>query len=412
MRIACFVGEFPALSITFIIRQMAAMIARGHEVDIYPSRPGPAGKQHELVERFGLVRRATLPPAMPAGYLARAASALRLVFAPPGGEAPRRLRLVSPLAHGADGASLRLLHELAPLRGRPTYDVIHCFFAVNAIRAVAARDAGLIRGPILTTFLGYDVTAYPRRRGGAVYRHVFERVERFTAISNFMADKAAALGCPRDRIIHLPLGIEVDEFAFRERRPGDDGEIRLLTVGRLVQKKGIEYSIRATAAVARAHPRLLYRIVGDGPLRGSLQALIDQLGVGSYIRLMGAMTQDEVRRLYDDSHLFVLSSVTADDGDTEGQGLVLQEAQAMGLPVLSTIHNGIPEGVADGVSAFLVPERDVDALTDRLRQLVAEPSRWPAMGRAGRELVEARFDVRRLDDRLEEIYRSLAGAAE
>jgi colanic acid/amylovoran biosynthesis glycosyltransferase len=408
MKIAFVVGEFPALSITFIIRQIAAMIERGHDVDIYPSRPGPPGKQHEMVGRFDMMHRAKFPPAMPGGYVARMASAARLVAQSPRRDVARRLSLVNPFAHGADGASLRLLHELAPFRDRIEYDVIHCHFAVNAIRAAAGRDAGLLRGPMLTTFLGYDVTSYPKRRGAGVYRRVFASGERFTAISSFMAEKAVALGCPRDRIVLLPLGIDAAQFPFRERSPGRKGEIRLITVGRLVQKKGIEYSIRAAAAVGRVHPQLLYRIVGDGPLRASLQALIDELGVGDRVQLVGAMTQEELRGLYDDSHLFVLSSVTADDGDTEGQGLVLQEAQAMGLPVLSTLHNGIPEGVRDGATAFLVPERDVDALAERLRQLVENPQLWPAMGRAGRALVEERFDVRKLDDRLEEVYRSMA----
>ena len=91
----------------------------------------------------------------------------------------------------------------------------------------------------------------------------------------------------------------------------------------------------------------------------------------------------------------------------EGQGLVLQEAQAMGLPVVSTWHNGIPEGVLDDVSGFLVPERDVHALAEKLFYLIEHPELWPAMGRAGRKFVEQRYDIKQLNKELVELYRAV-----
>jgi colanic acid/amylovoran biosynthesis glycosyltransferase len=123
------------------------------------------------------------------------------------------------------------------------------------------------------------------------------------------------------------------------------------------------------------------------------------------------MTQDEVRELYADSHIFILSSVTAANGDREGQGLVLQEAQAMGLPVLSTLHNGIPDGVLDGESGFLVPEKDADALAEKLTYLIENPENWPEMGLAGRKFVEERYDINKLNDRLVKIYEQILNVA-
>jgi colanic acid/amylovoran biosynthesis glycosyltransferase len=99
--------------------------------------------------------------------------------------------------------------------------------------------------------------------------------------------------------------------------------------------------------------------------------------------------------------------VTATDGDKEGQGLVLQEAEAMGLPVLSTIHNGIPDGVLDGKSGFLVPEKDVSALAEKLRFLLKNPEKWLEMGQAGRAFVEENYEINKLNDQLVEIYSKL-----
>jgi colanic acid/amylovoran biosynthesis glycosyltransferase len=105
----------------------------------------------------------------------------------------------------------------------------------------------------------------------------------------------------------------------------------------------------------------------------------------------------------------VLASVTV-EGDREGQGLVLQEAQACGLPIIATRHGAFPEGVRDPESALLVPERDPGALADAIVQLLQKPERWPEMGRAGRRFVEERFDIRRLNRQLISLYeRAAAG---
>jgi colanic acid/amylovoran biosynthesis glycosyltransferase len=108
-----------------------------------------------------------------------------------------------------------------------------------------------------------------------------------------------------------------------------------------------------------------------------------------------------------EAHVFLLPSVIAADGDEEGTPTVLAEASCAGLPVLSTRHSGIPEMVLDGRTGFLVPERDVAALADRLEELLARPELWAEMGREGRRHVEAEFDVRKLNQRLVSLYAEL-----
>ena len=130
-------------------------------------------------------------------------------------------------------------------------------------------------------------------------------------------------------------------------------------------------------------------------------------GIKNYVKFLGGVEQEKVLDLYKQAHIFLLSSVTASNGDREGQALVLQEAQAVGLPIISTIHNGIPEGVRDGISGFLVPERDVEALVDRLIYLIKNQELWPHMGRAGRELVEKNYNIEKLCKRLVKMYQEL-----
>jgi len=137
--------------------------------------------------------------------------------------------------------------------------------------------------------------------------------------------------------------------------------------------------------------------------------LISKLGVGDNIKLVGSKTHEEILGLLTESNIFIITSVTANDGDEETGVLVLKEAQAVGLPVISTLHNGIPEGVIDGKTGFLVPERDVSAITERLIYLIENPEMLPAIGRAGRKFIEDNYDIIKLNNRLNKIYQDLLG---
>jgi colanic acid/amylovoran biosynthesis glycosyltransferase len=154
------------------------------------------------------------------------------------------------------------------------------------------------------------------------------------------------------------------------------------------------------------HPGLRYEIIGDGPLRRKIEQLIIELGLREVVTLHGARDGAFVRERMREAHLALLGSVSI-EGDAEGQGLFLQEAQASGLPVIATRHGALPEGMLPGKSGFLVPERDVAAMAERIEFLVAHPEVWPALGRAGREFVAARYDIRKLNQQLVGLYRDL-----
>jgi colanic acid/amylovoran biosynthesis glycosyltransferase len=247
-----------------------------------------------------------------------------------------------------------------------------------------------------------------RHHGAGAYAELFRKGDAVTCSSHFMRGKLIAAGCHPAKIFLFKLGTDLAKFDFAERKIGSDGVIRLITIARLVEKKGLEYSIRAVADLVRQFPNLQYTIVGDGNLRQKLSLLIEQLDLQRNVTLVGWKTPEEVRQLLDGSHIFVLASVVSSNGDFEGQGLVLQEAQAMGLPVVCTDHNGFCDSVLDGQSGFLVPERNVEALSTRLAELIRRPEVWPGIGRKGRAFVETGFDLNKRNDALVELYSHLA----
>lgn len=409
MRIAFLLLGFPVLSETFILNQIVDLIERGYEVDIYASYPKSDNltKIHNLVEKYNLIEKTYYRPTWEPPKIYAVLKGLRLLLANFARDPIVLLRSLNPFKYHKEALSMRLLYAAIPLIKKQPYDIIHCHFAVMGVNGVFLREIGALKGKIVTSFHGADVNSHPKSYGENFYKPLFKKGDWFTSNTEFTAGIASKLGCPPEKISILPVGLDMPSYSFEPRYLNPDELIKIITVARLAEKKGIEYAIAAVAKVLKTHPNIIYKIVGEGNLREPLEKLIAELDVADKVHLLGWMTQDEVRQLYADSHIFILSSVTAANGDKEGQGLVLQEAQAMGLPVLSTLHNGIPDGVIDGESGFLVPEKDVDALAEKLTYLIENPEIVPKMGRAGREFVEERYDINKLNDRLVEIYKKM-----
>jgi len=410
LRVAIVVNFFPVVSETFVLNQAAGLIDRGHAVDLFAlwglSPPGPA--DHGVVARYGL-RGRVFDPGFPDNKLRRLAVAggpLRRVLAARG---PAGLGLLSPRAHGRRAANLRLLFEAAMFLGRPAPDIVHCQFATLAPYALEHRRAGTLSGRIVTHLRGYDVTQEVDRIGREAYAAMFRGVDFAIANSRFLADRAISLGCREDRLAVVWSPIDTRRFPFRERRPPEDGPIRLVSVGRLVEKKGMAYLIDAVARLRRQGYPVTLRIVGDGPLRAELAHRIDALGLAGHVELAGAMTHEALVAELDAAHLCVAASVTAASGDADGPVNTLKEAMAAGLPVVGTQHGGIPELVEDGVTGYLVPERDPAALAWRIAGLIEMPELWAPFARRARARVEAECDVETVTDRLVSLYRRCLG---
>ncbi len=431
MRIALFADCFPSISETFILRQITGLLDLGHEVDVYAEmRPDEDSPLHPDVTQYNLLARTTyMDMPMETGYWELPVWPITGRTWPPGSETPilnvvRVLRAIpkltkcvvtaprltievlNPSEYGYQAQSLSALYRLAKLCRRPdNYDLLHAHYGPIGKNFRFART--LWNAPSIVTFHGYDFSSWPRREGRGTYSKLFETVDAVTTHSDHALQELRMLGCPPSKLHRLPVSsVDTSEFPFRERVLKPDEPARILTVARLVEKKGLDYSIRAVAQVSEAHPEIRYDIIGEGPLRSKIEALIQQLGMERSINLHGAHDRDYVRRLIAEAHLFILASVTATDGDQEGTPVSLMEAQASGLPVLSTRHSGIPEVVLDGQSGFLVPERDVSALAERLIYLLNHPQVWPEMGRSGRKHIEEGYDIRKLALQQVELYQA------
>jgi colanic acid/amylovoran biosynthesis glycosyltransferase len=409
LRIAFFVREFPALSETFILNQVSGLVALGHDVTIYAERPRDEPRIHPNVSRDGLIGR-TRYLRMPRGKVPRVLYALvpllRLLWNRPGA-VPGALSI---RRYGRDAWSLRLLYWSALVIEEPPFDVIHCHFGPTGQFAAKLREVGAMSGILGTVFHGVDISAYTRDRPD-YYRYLFSRGDVFLPISDNWRRRLVKLGCDPARIAVHHMGVAPHQYRFRPRRCERDKVLRLLTVGRLVEKKGVGYALRAVALLRNRSIPVRYDVVGDGELRDRLEDLANRLGISDCVNFRGWQDQHAVIRHMARNDVLLVPSVTTSDGDQEGIPVTLMEAMASGMLVVATDHSGIPELVTLGRSGVLVPERDAKGLADALVDLVARPDIWPAMSRAARTRVSDEFEIGVLNRALIRIYEMLLGGS-
>ncbi len=301
------------------------------------------------------------------------------------------------------GPYLRLLGARRPA-------LIHAHFGVDGVQILPlARRLGV---PLVTTFHGFDATLktqaflrspawfnYPLFRASLARHGAF-----FLCASEFIRSKVLAMGFPPERTRTHYLGVDCGAIVPRES--GEETQT-VLHVARLVEIKGTEILIRAFAIAARSRPGWRLEIIGDGPLRGRLEALVRDCGVKEAVDFLGVRPHEEVMMRMRRSAMVVLPSIEPKDGRREGLGMVLLEAAAIGLPVIGSRSGGIAETMCEGESGLLVPPGDPQALATTLATLMDDPTRRLAMGASGREFVTRNFDRGRQTKRLEALYDAL-----
>ncbi|MDE1895806.1 MAG: glycosyltransferase [Rhodospirillales bacterium] len=338
-------------------------------------------------------------------YLGR----LRYGAAPPGAEAlvledlAPQMRLLPAAWHLLSASPHPYLYMLAGRRP----DLIHAHFGPEGVYALPL--AAQLNVPLVTTFHGFDATLGPlgllANPAWARYALGRGRLARqgslFLAASNFLRQKLLALDFPPERVLTHYIG--VDTHAIAPRTPAQE-EPCILHVARLEEVKGTEYLIRAFALLAPQFPLARLVIIGDGKLRKALARLARETGFAERILFLGARPHAEVLGWMRRAAMLVLPSIKTSSGREEGLGMVMLEAAASGVPGIGCRVGGIAEGIAEGETGFLVPERDPEALSVAMGTLLANPTLRLRMGEAARRRMEQHFDLTRQTAALEDIY--------
>jgi colanic acid/amylovoran biosynthesis glycosyltransferase len=294
----------------------------------------------------------------------------------------------------------QMLSSLLERRGA---DLMHIYFGhtgVHLMPFIQRWDK-----PCIVSFHGADV-ALKRdiRNYEDKLKSLFQAVPLVLARCQSLADRLVELGCPPERLRINRTGLPLHEFPYVARQAPVNGRWRLLQACRLIPKKGVATTLCAFAIFQKEFPRAELVIAGKGPLQGHLEELASELGIASKVHFRGFVTQDELRELYADSHLFVHPSETPPDQNQEGVPNSVVEAMATGLAVVGTRHGGIPEAVVHGRGGLLVEERDFEALASALKEIARSRSAFREMGVLANEHVTANFEQSAQIAQLERYY--------
>lgn len=288
------------------------------------------------------------------------------------------------------------------LQRRPA-DLMHVYFGhtgVHLLPFIREWDK-----PCVVSFHGMDIQPRPEQEGyDEQMREMLQTAPLILARSRSLIERLQEMGAPAQRLRLNRTGIPLDDFPEIQRTAPANGAWRLVQACRLIAKKGLRTALEAFARLHASHPAARFVIAGEGPLRPELEKWIAGLGLTGAVELRGFLSQQELNALYAESHLFLHPSEMTADQNQEGVPNSMLEAMATGLPVVATLHGGIPEAVTHEGNGLLVPERNPAALFEALERLTSSPELLARCGRAAAAAVREEFSQTRAIERLETFY--------
>ncbi len=386
VRVGFLLRMYPRFSQTFVVNEIRELERQGLEVHIASMRLPDEGMFHESVTQVR-AKADYLEQRFVGSMISHLAAQWKLFRA-----APRRFRSAISLVMKHRGIALFELCQAAQLiRWARKRRISHVHVHFGTDEADVALLASMLGGP------SYSLTLH----AFDIFRDNVDRVllarkingSRFTVTvceSNrrFILENIPNVDPAKVRVNYN--GIDMDEFA-----PGDEDReaMSVFSVGRLIEKKGFSFLIRAVALLRDRGLKIACRIAGEGRELKALQEQIRSLGLRDHVSLVGAMRQDEVRSAMQRAACFVLPCVQAKDGNVDALPTVLLEAMACGCPTVSTILSGIPEIIENDVSGMLVEVESVERLASAMESILKNPDFAMRLSEGGRRRAVQRFDV-------------------
>ncbi|XTZ39818.1 colanic acid biosynthesis glycosyltransferase WcaL [Salmonella enterica] len=406
MKVSFFLLKFPLSSETFVLNQIVAFINMGFEVEIVALHKGDMNNTHAAYNEYRLAEKTHWLLEEPEGRFAklsyRAQAMTRGIWKPTTWKALNMSR------YGDEARNL-ILAAICGLAPRSfCADVFIAHFGPAGVTAAKLRELGVLQGKIATVFHGIDISHREvLNHYTPEYQKLFQRGDLMLPISELWAGRLKNMGCPQQKIAVSRMGVDMARFNLRPvKAPGTP--LQIISVARLTEKKGLHVAIEACRLLKERGVDFKYRILGIGPWERRLHTLIEQFELEDVIEMPGFKPSHEVKALLDEADVFLLPSITGADGDMEGIPVALMEAMAVGIPVVSTVHSGIPELIDAGRSGWLVPENDAEALAQRLTSFAAmqDEDLTPVVTRA-RQKVEHDFNQKIINQQLASLLQTL-----
>lgn len=294
-------------------------------------------------------------------------------------------------------------------------DIIQAHFGPVGVYALPI--AKKLKVPLITSFYGFDtnykgiievmslLTPFDRiSYWKKAYRNLFSGGDYFITFGEKMRQMVIALGCPENKVEDCHAGVNISERKFVGHSLPKDGQVKILVVNRLVEKKGVRYALEAFAKIQKRYSKLRLRIIGDGPLRKELEQLMEKLRIKNKVEMWGMQPYAKVLEQFRECHIFLTPSVKTESGDEEGGiNATVIDALAIGIPTIATEESG-SQLIVDKKTGLMAKQKEADDLAEKITFLLENPSVWSSYTTAGRKLIESKFNQERQTEKLESIY--------
>jgi colanic acid/amylovoran biosynthesis glycosyltransferase len=414
-KVAFFLSQFPTLTETFILNQITFLIRQGIEVHVFSLYKGDFEKLHSQFLEYGLENKVTYIAEIPKNLLQRIQdtfSFLRREWSQKHFVA--LAHCLNPFEFGLSGLKLSYFLYYSRMHFIKDFDLIHVHFGNMGVFFSKFYSKILLGNvPFLVSFHGYDLvpnqTEINRRR----YRRMFISSKLFTVNSFYtrtLLEKVDSSIVQRIRLLPESLDTSLFDNSQYSGTINQGNIFRLVYVGRLVGWKGADRAIDIIEKLVKDYDlkNIELTIIGKGPLQMDLEKMVTEKGLKNQVKLIGGQDQSTIKSILGLSDLFLYTGRKELKTErAENQGLVLMEAQAMGLPVVAFDVGGIKEGIIDGETGILVDSEDIEAFSKTVFSLLLDKPKRLSMGIAAREYVKKSFDQTVLGNQLLDIYREI-----
>ncbi len=397
------IWKFPRLSETFIVNQVILALKMGYEVKILTEELTDISKNAntKLFEEYKLSEKIIIED-----YKIAQQKSTRIFNA-----AWLLMKNISLLPHfikyykESDKKGLLPLYEFFFYKDFRKFDTIHLQFGTNKHPVDVMKKTGYLKSRVIVSFHGHDLYFPINNRipNNGYYDRLFEAADYLVANTPFLKEKLLTLNAPEKKIEIIPVAVDTSIFKPNIGK-NEHEKFRLVTVGRLDELKGQEYGIRAVNLLLKKGFFVEYTIAGSGVYQEKLKNLIEELGLTRDVFLKGRVSPDEVTRLFQDSDIFLMTSVTNSEGMEDSQGLVTAEAQACGLPVVAFDTGGVKYTLIDGETGFHCKEKDLDCFTEKIEILIRNDALRKNMGTNARHFIQMEYSDESVIDKWNNIY--------
>jgi len=315
-KIAFIVGTFPVISETFIINQIADLSDKGIEVDVFSFNKGSL---ENISSRFfdykmqQKVKYLEVPNNKFLRIILAVPKIIHVLFLRP----KLLFGIFNFKKYGRNSYSLKLLFYIEPFLTKQ-YDLIHCHFGKVANKYLIIREILEQKTKFITSFYGFDVSVLFLQKPTNYYDNLKKECSGYIVMSNNMKDRVVSYGFDANKIVVLPISIDVPDYPYQERSLKDNDLVNIISVGRFVEKKGFDDLLRAIAIVkAKAKRSFRLFIVGGGPLEDELKTMTKSLDIEDVVEYKGYVKIEDLIQYFLKMHLYVQPSKTARDGDME-----------------------------------------------------------------------------------------------